>query len=59
MPPDPPRWSWNHGRAQSWFGKVREFHIVWKVANLALANMTEIQNLPAVIEIAQNRDQTL
>ena len=39
--------------------KSRIFHIVWKVATLALANMREIKNLPAVIEIAQNRDQTL
>ena len=34
MPQEPPKWSRTHERAQFWPGKVREFHIVWKVTTL-------------------------
>ena len=34
MPQEPPKWSQTHERAKFWPGKVREFHIVWKVTTL-------------------------
>ena len=34
--PRPPKWSWTHGRVLSWTGKVRESHIVWKVATMSM-----------------------